>query len=488
MAKKTTKKERIFDFSDKGLFVPVYRPLLSDRNRTKIIYGGRGSAKSFYAAQHKIIRCLTKKKFKCLMVRKMRSDVRESVYTTIKGVIEALGLEEYFRFMEASPKIVCKLNGNIFIPLGVNEVGGKSGTAKSIFNPTDAIIEEADELTEDEYDKLTLSLRGSNDLEEFLLFNPPNPDHWIVKKYFPARSTFEKQDGTHTYIKATQPDITILHTNYLMNSFCTEGEAKKHEELLRTNPEKYKVQSLGLLHKPRTDGLAVPNFERTKNVFDFQLFNPRRRCVVGWDFNRLPHHTVGIWQMHLQGKIFYLDLCKEFCLKEKSVRQVQQEVNKYLKAQKYEPNIVRYIGDFSGKANRDWDILPMASKVKEELAKAGFRVIDETKPNPSVATSLDFLNDILGDSEFLSDSAGLGNDIRIQIRIHSSCVFHIEDFEECRTTPDGKLLKVKVTEWILDNGIKVKRTYEKRGHAVDKTRYVIVGCLESEYDEYKSNQ
>ena len=482
-------KSTLIDFSNPDLFVPVYRPLLFDKNRKKIIYGGRGSAKSFYAAQHKIIRCLSQKKFKCLMVRKMRADVGKSVYATVEGVIKLMGLESLFRCLESRHTIICIANGNRFIPLGVNEVSTKSGTGKSIFNPTDAIIEEADELTEDEYDKLSMSLRGSKSLEEILLFNPPNPDHWIVKAYFPERSTFEKQDGSHTYIESTQPNVTILHTNYLMNPYCQESEKRNHEELGRKNPEKFKTQSLGMLAKPRKDGLALPNFNDS-HIYQEELFSPRLRAIEAWDYNRLPHHTVGLWQMHLDGNTFYIDLCKEFCIPELSVRQVQQKVNQYLKDENYEPNKVRYIGDFSGKAKRDHDIDPMSVKVKDEIRKAGFQVIDETKPNPSVATSTDFFNDILGGLQYLSKQYGGGESaIQIQVRVHASCVYHIQDFEECKVTADGKILKTMTSEKYVDNdGNTVTRKYQKRGHGVDESRYLMVGALEDEYEEYKQNE
>ncbi len=276
----------------------------------------------------------------------MREDVKKSVYSTVEGVILMMKLEDYFVFNKGYSEITCKLNGNRFIPLGLNEVGGKSGNAKSIFNPTDAILEEADEITEDEFDKLSLSLRGSKDLEEILLFNPPNPDHWIVKRFFPEnKKSFERADGMHTYIKATIPNVTILHTNYLMNPHCQADEIALHEQTKARSKRKYDVSGLGLLKRKKTDGAALENFDAEKHVVDFELFNPSRRVVIGQDYNRWPHHTVGLWQFHFDqaANVFYMDLCKEFCLEGKSVRQVQQEVNKYLKVESYQPKKIRYI-------------------------------------------------------------------------------------------------------------------------------------------------
>lgn len=417
----------------------------------------------------------------------MRSDVRESVYTTIKGVIQAMGLEQYFDFREANPKIICRLNGNQFIPLGLNEVGGKSGTGKSIFNPTDAFIEEADEITEDEFDKLSLSLRGSKDLEEILLFNPPPPDHWIIKRYFPESfAEFEKQDGSHTIVPSKLDNVAILHTNYKMNPYCTESERERHLQIKVTNPDKYKGQGLGLLIREKMEGLALPKFNEERHVRSVK-FDPNVRAVIAWDFNRYPHHTVSVWQCKISEDFFDMVLIKEFCLPNKSVREVQREALSFLKKNSYISRTIRYIGDYSGGAQRDHDTPSMAAKILDESEKQGFEVIDETKPNPSVVASLDFLNDIFAGNVFLSEDA-FGRRIQVRIQVSDEAVFHIEDLQQTKTAPDGRLLKVRATETFLDNGQKVKRTFEKRGHAIDVMRYVAVGVLEDEFNNYINYQ
>ena len=70
------------------------------------------------------------------------------------------------------------------------------------------------------------------------------------------------------------------------------------------------------------------------------------------------------------------------------------------------------------------------------------------------------------------------------MRISQQAAFHIEDFEETKIDKEGKILKVRATEYYMDEGIRVRQQFEKRGHAVDSTRYVAVGVLESEYENY----
>jgi len=480
-----------FDFSDPNLFVPIYKPLLHDKSRTKIIYGSRASAKSFFICQKMLIKCIQKPKgkFKCLMVRKMKEDVRESIFATLKKVIEQWGLGAYFRIYEGAPKIVCTLNGNSFLPKGLNQVGGKTGNAKSIENPTDAIIEEADEITREEYIKLSGSLRGSNDIEEILVFNPPEEDHWIIQRFFPPKEEFEFLDGSHTYIKSTIKNAVILHTTYKNNPYLSPKELEFFETLKATDFEDYEIDGLGLLKATKTGGEALKKFSREKHVYNFDLFNSERRVLCCWDFNRRPHHTVGVWQFWYdpssgENGLFYADLIKEFTIPEASVSEVQKEVNIWLKDKGYKPKTIRLIGDHSGTKEMDSGSETFMAKIERQISIDGFEVLNETAPNPRVVSSLEFLNDMFGGNIFLADQSNFPG-VKISIRVNINCTFHIADFEKTKTDKEGKLLKIEKRVIIKDGSESKAVTFQVRGHGVDESRYMAVGVFESEYFEYR---
>lgn len=479
-----------FDFSDPSLFVPIYVPLFSDNKRTKIVYGSRGSAKSFFVAQHMVIKCLRmpRGKFKCLMVRKMKEDVPSSIFDTVKKVIEWWGLEQYFRIYEGTHKIVCLLNGNSFVKKGLNAaiVKGK-GNAKSIENPTDAIIDEADEITLNEYIKLSGSLRGSPEIEEYLVFNPPEEDHWIIKRFFPKdKESFEKPDGSHTYIKSVVANCVILHTTYKHNPFLTESELEFYTTLAEHNPEEYKSDGLGLLVAVKSGGEALKNFDKDQHVVSFDLFRPETRLLFCWDFNRRPHHTLGCWQFHHDAglNIFYADLVREFTIEEASVREVAKSACTWAIDSGYKLNTIRLIGDHSGTKQMDSDMSTFLAKIVRQIERAGFDVIDETRANPSVVSSLEFLNDIFGGHIFLDDQSNFPG-CKIAIRINQDCSFHIADYAKTKTDKEGKLLKVKKRIVVKDQGSQQTVTIEIRGHAVDESRYMAVGVFGEEYDNYR---
>jgi len=428
-------------------------------------------------------------KFKCLMVRKMRSDVKQSIFATMKKIIKMWSLEPYFRIMEGEHVIICKLNGNLFLPKGMYETGGKSGTAKSIENPTDAIIDEADELTLNEYIKLTGSLRGSNKIEEILIMNPPTDDHWIVKRWFPPLEQFELADGSHTYVKSIIPSATILHTTFLNNNKLTEKEREFFSILEDTNPDLYLTDGLGLLKATKTGGEALKKFDKTIHVTNEDMFDPEKRVLEAWDFNRRPHHTVGLYQFSfdIPANIFYIDLFDELTIEEASVREVQREINTKLKERNYQPKTVRLIGDHSGTKQMDVDIDTHMAKIQREIIRGGYDVLNETLPNPRVVSSLEFLNDIFGGYIFLADQSNFPG-VKIMFRVNAKCKFHIADFAKTKTDKEGKLLKMEESKIIKDGESQKKVTYQVRGHGVDVARYMAVGVFEEEYRLYKKKE
>lgn len=419
----------------------------------------------------------------------MKEDVRESIFATLKKVIKLWKLEPYFRVYEGTPKIICLLNGNSFLPKGMNQTGGRTGNAKSIENPTHAIIDEADELTKSEYLKLSGSLRGGKEIEEYIIFNPPEEDHWIITTFFPPKETYEKLDGSHTYIKSTIKQALIVHSTYKHNPFLNKEEKEFFTILKNIDYDTYQTDALGLLRATKTGGEALKKFSREQHVFNEPLFVPHRRVLCCWDFNRRPHHTVGIWQFWFdpladESGLFYADLVKEFTLPEYSVSETQKEVNTWLKSNRYELNTLRLIGDHSGTKESDAGSETFIAKIERQIKRDGFDVINETAANPRVIPSLEFLNDLFGGTIFLADQSNFPG-VKINIRVHEKCTFHIADFEKTKIDKEGKLLKIEKRELIKDGTESKAVTYQIRGHGVDEARYMAVGVFEGEYYNYR---
>ena len=74
--------------------------LFSEKARYKVLYGGRGSAKSWSAARALIIKALTNK-IRVLCTREYQSAIKDSVHKLLKDQIYEQGLTQYFHITKA---------------------------------------------------------------------------------------------------------------------------------------------------------------------------------------------------------------------------------------------------------------------------------------------------------------------------------------------------------------------------------------------------
>lgn len=467
-------------------FAPSFLPLWHDTNMINILYGSRNSTKSHVACAFRVLKSIQETKAKTLMVRKVQSAVHDSLYETTKDIVTYWGLDRYFHFQDHKSRITCLLNGNTFVPMGTYETLGKSGNAKSIKDPTAAIVDEADELTKEEFDKLLFSLRGSPNLKIYLIFNTDKVDehHWIAKRFFPKDfSSFEKPDGSHLYIPSIQKGVTIMHSTWKNNPYIGLKEIERFEQQELSDPEQYEITGKGMLKANKPKKPCFPKFDKSKHVLERIPFEPKDYVLMVWDFNQLPHHTVALWQFSVdeKNKIFYCNLVEEFCLAGKSVEDVSNEMCSYLKDNNYQNVRVRMRADYSGNIKDDHDMESKITRVIRAFGMKGFDVSDESTSNPSVAATIDFANAIF-------DSRVKYGEYTIEIRIAKKCTFHVTDFYKTEKDLNGKVLKVKAKHVEFIDGIKVTRSYEPRGHAVDGLRYMVYGNFEYEYEEWRSSR
>lgn len=98
---------------------------------------------------------------------------------------------------------------------------------KSIPNLERVLIEEATEITEEEYTKLNLSIRDKDSFPKIVLtFNPNFQEHWIYKKFY-------EQRGVDYDFIGVKDGVLYIHTTFLDNidnldeSFLREAESCK---------------------------------------------------------------------------------------------------------------------------------------------------------------------------------------------------------------------------------------------------------------------
>lgn len=239
------------------------------RKRYNVYYGGGGSGKS-YGASQKIVLKASLNKRKVLVVRKVGATLKHSIYTVIKSILDSSNI----KYSENKSDMTLTLfNGSVFLFKGIDD----PEKIKSIADITDIVIEEASELTEDDFTQLNIRLRPlkAKYPQIYLMFNPVSKVNWVYKHWFLNESK----------------DAEIIHTTYQNNKFLTTEYRKTLEKLKDTNPAYYKIYCLGefatldRLVFPIIEKRLVPEVEVNKLKFfcgmDFGYVNDETAIISG---------------------------------------------------------------------------------------------------------------------------------------------------------------------------------------------------------------
>lgn len=260
----------------------VYIPCYMDTSRYLVLYGGAGSGKSVFVGQKIVFRMLSEVGHKYLVVRKIESTIRESARAEIIGAIESMGFQKLFKY-STSPTgemtITCK-NGNKIIFRGLDD----KEKLKSIKDVTGIWVEEASDITLDDFTQLDLRLRGKlkNYKQITLSFNPISAKHWLKKRFFDVKDKLAK----------------VLHTTYLNNRFLDEVYINVLKGLKKANYTYYKIYALGKWGVLK--GLIYPKYTIIEEM-------PKDCTINRWGqdfgFNN-PSATV---EIKIEGENLYLD-------------------------------------------------------------------------------------------------------------------------------------------------------------------------------------
>lgn len=244
------------------MFNEVYFPYLLDYSRRyEIYYGGAGSGKSVFVAQKAVIKALNRKR-KVLVIRKVGRTLKDSVFQLITDTLKKFGVYGSCK-VNLTTLTITLPNGSIFLFKAIDDGGEK---IKSIVDITDIWIEEATELTDDEFTQLDLRLRAlAEDLQIWCSFNPISRLNWTFKKWFADNLP-------------PAADTLILKTTYKDNRFLPADYIKALEEKAKTNPNYYRVYTLG--EYVTLDKLVFYNWK----VEEFEHKDIKGQLIIGMDF------------------------------------------------------------------------------------------------------------------------------------------------------------------------------------------------------------
>ena len=204
----------------------AFLPLFFDEHRYLVLCGGGGSGKSIFAGRKILERVTTERGHRWLVCRKVARTMRDSCFAQLRG-----------QLAEHYPKSGAKINtgdlritfpnGSEILFAGLDDVE----KLKSIYDITGIWIEEASEITEEDFNQLDIRLRTRFDhyLQMILSFNPISITHWLKKRFFDVRD----------------PRATTHRSTYRDNRFLTPEAVRTLEAFKDTDPYYYQVYCLG---------------------------------------------------------------------------------------------------------------------------------------------------------------------------------------------------------------------------------------------------
>lgn len=390
---------------NKRVFNDAYYPYIQDYDkRFNVYYGGGGSGKSHFVVQKLVYKYLKYSNRKCLVVRKVGNTLRDSIYALFKSVISDFNLRDEVKFLDSMLTITLP-NDSQFIFKGIDD----PEKIKSITNIDDIIIEEATELTQEDFDQLNLRLRSKNPYNQIhLMYNPVSKSNWVYDYW---------------HIRETNPDTTmLLHTTYKDNRFLPEDYIQALEELKETNFTYYKIYALGefaTLDKVIFNNWKIDDFNYRELLKD----NMDIKALFGldWGYTNDPTAFVCALVDEENKKLYIFDEFQERGLLNNEIAQ-------------------KIIDMGYGKET----IIADGAEPKsiDELRTHGIsRIQGAKKGNDSILNGIQFIQ-------------------QFEIIVHSQCVHMIEELQNYTWQKDK-------------NGIYINKPIDKYNHGIDALRYAL---------------
>lgn len=377
----------------------VFREIANSKKRYCVYKGGAGSGKSSEIAIKLIKKLSDPANIGCnlLCVRKVEATNRDSTLAELKKAIKGIFgdyAKEVWRVPDSRTSSMyckCLLTGAEIIFRGCNNADDIEKIKSITFENgklTDIWIEEATEITEQDFEILDDRLRGilpdGMYYQANLSFNPVSATSWIKRRFFDFKDN----------------DAEISESTYLDNRFVDEAYHVRMQKRKEIDPEGYKVYALG--EWGSLGGVIFKNYEVKE--FDKDRFNVR---YYGMDFGF--NHYTAIVDIGFKDNDIYV--CRELYEREKDMAEIIQQ----MVAEGWLKNVELWCD------SAEPDRIQM-------LQKAGFRSNPVKKGPNSIKAQIDWLKGVIDKD----------NVVKRKIYIHPDCVNLIREIQNYRWKLDTK--------------------------------------------------
>ena len=233
-------------------FTPFLEP-----NRYKVVFGGRGSGKSFSIAQLLVLRAF-KEPTRILCAREIQRSISDSVLQLLSDTIQRLKLTDFFDVQKSQ---IIGRNGSRFLFLGLSNNITK---VKSYEGLDICWVEEAESVSYTSWETLIPTVRKKGS-EIWVSFNPND----------------EMDDTYQRFVVNPPPKAYVKKVNYNQNPWFPEELEKERLYLKAKNEDLYNHVWEGEVLSNR-DGAYYAKFIPDHQIMDFSV-EPNIPVDTYWD-------------------------------------------------------------------------------------------------------------------------------------------------------------------------------------------------------------
>lgn len=409
-------------------------------------YGGRGSGKSKQEAIGFVLDILKPEYFKGILVREIQGSIRKSQFAEISRVIEEAELSGRIQSNETRMEFYCPETGNTIISQGLKK-SKSTDTAqfKSIENPTKVWIEEAEEISKADFEKIDGSLRkkGAKCQIRFTYNTNIEPDHWIREDF-------------HTTLRE---DTFYIHSTYLINLGNLDADyIATRAAMAISDPERYNVEVMGAWGSKKVIRPFATAYNPDKHRKACTL-QPNRTIYLSLDFNLDPF-AMGFAHVWLDKEGMHIHNFDELTI---ASGNIPEAVNQIRAKYGHLLHNFHVVGDYNGN-NRNMQSPDNSSNYQMLMRMLGFSTKQmHVRPNPRHSNSRSDTNFVLAHCE----------DYRV-------------DVENCLSLDlDLRLVEVDTNEKIIKSDR--TKTGQKADH-LDAQRYLINDAIIQDWIKNKQRR
>jgi len=470
--------------------IPKWRDLVNapfypmENNRDDILFnwGGRGGGKSIAVLRYLIVKSFTEPGFKCILIRNVYADIKDSMFEAIRDECTTLGIIDHFHFTKNPMEITNKVTGGVFICRGLD----KPEKLRGIKEPTFAWFEEGNQIDESAWITVSTSLRGNMEprehggeivtphLQQLFSFNPEThgedfESFWLYKKFFSKTTLKTFRSSIETEGIDGEP-ITLTYTSiwsdYKTNPFVSPNFVAQLETLKIDNPYYYRIFALGEWGNRANDAPFYKTFKMASNVRKTE-YDPTLPLMLTFDENVNPYLTLNIHQLHQGDDKTSIHQIDEILL-EHPKNTLDDVCKEFAKRYASHTESVVITGDrTSKKADAKLEKgQNFFTLIESKLAKFN-PVVQLPNQNPNVKSRGEFINDIFA-----------GKHPHLEIVIGSQCTISVADYLNVVEAPDGTKHKAKTRN--KETGV----SFERFGHTSDANDYVHIHAFKKEFLSY----